>query len=129
MKVPSDFGLITFARVLLSISLISMTCTTWSQTPEVDQIRAHAEAGEAEAENTMGLACKNGRGVPQDFAQALKWFQKAAEKGNPAAQRNLAMMYADGQGAKQDYGEAAKWLRKAADQNFTSAQNHLAMLC
>ena len=74
-------------------------CEDGAQTPEVDQIRAHAEKGEAEAQNTMGLACRNGRGVPQDFAQALAWFQKSAEQGNAAAQRNLGLMYAEGKGA------------------------------
>ena len=58
----------------------------------------------------------NGKGVPQDYAEAAKWYRKAAEQGYADAQNNLGMMYVNGQGVPQDYAEAAKWTRKAADQ-------------
>src|SRR6185369_653632 len=80
MKVPPKLGQTFQTRVLLLLSLISISTSSRAQSPEVDHIRSHAEAGEPEAQNTMGLACKNGHGVPQDFAQALKWFQKAGDK-------------------------------------------------
>ena len=58
----------------------------------------------------------NGQGVPQDYAEAVKWYRKAADQGYAAAQTNLGLMYAHGQGVPQDYVEAVKWYRKAADQ-------------
>ena len=63
------------------------------------------EKGEADAQNTLGLAYKNGRGVPQDYAQAAQWFQEAAEQGNAVAQRNLGMEVSRGAGLKSDRGE------------------------
>src|SRR3954452_13077717 len=72
------------------------------QNAEVENIRAHAEKGEADAQNTLGLAYKGGRGVPQDYTQAAQWFQKAADQGNAVAQRNLGSLYLEGQGVKQD---------------------------
>jgi TPR repeat protein len=50
-----------------------------------------------------------GRGVPQDDAEAVKWYRKAAEQGDANAQYNLGQGYGDGQGVPQDHAEAVKW--------------------
>jgi TPR repeat protein len=59
--------------------------------------------------------------VPQDYAEAMKWFRKAADQGDTGAQSNLGFMYAKGQGVPEDYVEAMKWFRMAADQGDTGA--------
>ena len=66
-----------------------------------------------------------GRGVPQDEAEALQWYRRAAEQGDADAQNNLGTMYAKGQGVPQDDTEAAKWFRRAADQGDADAQYNL----
>ncbi len=38
----------------------------------------------------------NGQGVPQDYAQAVAWYRKAAEQGYAKVQTNLGVMYANG---------------------------------
>ena len=58
----------------------------------------------------------NGEGVPQDYAEAVKWYRLAAEQGDANAQYNLGLMYDNGQGVPQDYAEAVKWYRLAAEQ-------------
>ncbi len=57
-----------------------------------------------------------GQGVQQDYAEAAKWYRKAAVQGVAAAQYNLGLMYTNGHGVTQDYAEAVKWYRKAAAQ-------------
>jgi len=52
--------------------------------------------------------------VTQDYAQAVKWYRKAAEQGDADAQFNLALMYDNGQGVPQDYVQAHMWLNLAA---------------
>ena len=69
----------------------------------------------------------NGQGVPQDDAEAVKWFRLAAEQGNASAQFNLALMYDKGQGVPQDYAEAVKWYRLAAEQGYALAQLNLGV--
>jgi TPR repeat protein len=69
-----------------------------------------------------------GEGVVQDFAEALKWYRKAAEQGYAQAQHNLGVMYKDGTGVVQDYAEAVKWWRKAADQKYAQSQNNLGVM-
>ena len=44
-----------------------------------------------------------GERVPQDYAEAIKWYRKAAEQGYASAQYNLGIMYDDGEGVPQDY--------------------------
>ena len=55
----------------------------------------------------------NGEGVPQDYAEAVKWYRRAAEQGYAAAQYNLGAVYATARGVPQDYAEAVKWYRRA----------------
>ena len=67
------------------------------------------------------------RGVPQDHAEAAKWFRKAADQGDVDTQFNLGAMYVNGEGVPQDHAEAVKWFRKAADQGDADAQFNLGV--
>ena len=69
----------------------------------------------------LGVMYANGQGVPQDYAEAARWYRKAADLGFAAAQAQLGNMYCVGQGVPQDYAECARWFRKAADQAQTQA--------
>ena len=66
-----------------------------------------------------------GKGVEEDFKEAVKWYQKAADQGNAMAQSNLGLRYASGEGVEQDLKEAVKWSQKAADQGDAYAQYNL----
>ena len=74
-------------------------------------------------------ASLEGKGVPQDKAEAARWFRKAVVKGNVDAQWRLAMLYGEGDGVPLDTDEAADWLRKAATQGHADARYQLAMIC
>ena len=49
-------------------------------------ILAHAQRGDPRAEARLGLLYSTGRGLPQNFAEAAKWFYRAATHGNTDAQ-------------------------------------------
>jgi TPR repeat protein len=87
-----------------------------------------AEIGYAGYQVQIGNMHYNGHGVPQDYAEAAKWYRRAAEQGNVYAQSILGAMYANGQGFPQDYAEAAKWFRKAAEQGEATAQCNLGTM-
>ena len=59
---------------------------------ELADMRALAEAGDAEAQNNLGLMYFNGRGVAQDDAEAVAWYRRAAEQGFANAQYNLGAL-------------------------------------
>ena len=46
-----------------------------------------------------GICIQGGDGVPQDFEEALKWYQLAADQGVARAQFNLGVMYSNGEGS------------------------------
>ena len=68
---------------------------------------------DASAQFNLGLMYANGEGVPQDDAEAVKWYLKAAEQGNVKAQFNLGLMYDDGYGVAEDDVEAYAWFSVA----------------
>ena len=99
-----------------------------SVSPAVAELIKQAEAGDADAANTLGFQYGNGLSVMQDDAEALKWYRKAAELGNAEAEYNLGVVHENGFGVKQDYKQAAQWYRKAAERGLASAQLTLARL-
>jgi TPR repeat protein len=109
-------------RVILLAVTISTLLACSSSRSEKDNVFKQAEKGDAKAQFVLGLKYDTGKGVPQDYAEAAKWYRKAAEQGYAEAQFNLGTMYDVGRGVRQDYAEAAKWYRKAKDQGVASAQ-------
>ena len=55
--------------------------------------------------------------MPQDAAEAVAWYRRAAEQGDATAQSNLGAMYAEGLGVPQDAVEAHMWLTIAASRS------------
>jgi len=85
--------------------------------PTFDAAEEGAERGNALAQFNLGLHYYDGRGVAQDYTEAVKWFRKAADQGYVEAMHNLGLMYAKGQGVPQDYVEAHKWSDLAASRH------------
>jgi TPR repeat protein len=77
-------------------------------------LRPLAEQGNAEAQDALGSMYVAGRGVPQDYGEAVKWFHRAADRGFADAQDALARMYVQGQGVPKDYVQAHMWFNLAA---------------
>jgi hypothetical protein len=100
---------------------------------ELTETRPLAEAGDVEAQYSMGFMYDNGRGVCEDKNEADKWYRlvyisytAAAKQGSADAQYSLSHLYLSGRGVSSDRKEAARWLKKAAAQEHPSAINNLA---
>jgi hypothetical protein len=87
-----------------------------------------AEQGDASAQTNLGVMYEQGRGVAQNYREAMKWFRLAALQGNASAQSNLGVMYYRGQGIAQDYREAMKWYRLGAEQGNAEAMFNLGVM-
>jgi TPR repeat protein len=74
-----------------------------AQSPEPynDQLLKRARSGDAVSQRTVAEDFLHGRGVPQDNAQALKWFRSSADQGDPEALYGLGVLY--GGGAKLEF--------------------------
>ncbi len=68
---------------------------------------------------------ENGWGVPKDYAEAVKWFRKAAEQGHAQAQNDLGCSYYHGNGVPKNRKKAIEWWKKAAAQGYEIAINNL----
>ena len=88
-----------------------------------------AEAGNAEAQFTMGLRYFLGHGVTQGFEQAVHWLHMAAQQGHAEAQYRLAGCMEDGLGVAADKAAAVRWYSSAAELGYPQAQNMLGILC
>ncbi len=97
---------------------------TTNAQPTVDAMRAAAEHGDVFSQLMLGQAYEQGSsGVKLDYAEALKWYLKAAaqaQESNPqimcAIQAMWAVggMYEHGLGVKKNKEEAVRWYNKAA---------------
>jgi hypothetical protein len=86
--------------------------------------RPLANEGDGRAEAVLALLYYNGTGVPQDKAEAMKWFRRAAEQGDALAQYNLALFYAKGEFGEPDSVSAHMWFNLAASRFPPSDANN-----
>ncbi len=92
----------------------------------VTERRRLAEAGDAEAQATLGGLYLVGTGVPLDPARAAEWYRLAAAQGHAMAQLNLGDLYSRGLGVPRDSVEAHVWLGLAAGQGRVWAKKRQA---
>ena len=64
----------------------------------------------------------NGKGVPENDAEAVRWYRLAAQQGNATAQSNLGVMYANGEGVLKDSVLAHMWSNIAGANGDASAR-------
>ena len=118
-----------YAKIItLAAILVALAVGAQAQTPEIDALRARGVPGDVEAQVTLGLMYFFGDGVPQDYAEAVRWLRQAADQEHANAQYNLGVMYAEGRGVPQDEAEAVRWYRLAAAQGLAGAQFNLGFM-
>lgn len=80
----------------------------------VPKLKIAAEKGKKGAQYRLARCYDKGRGVAEDNALALKWYQKSAAQGYAKAQYQLGKAYMKGKkGLKADQKKAKSLLTKA----------------
>ena len=121
------FRLLTVFLVLGFISAcLLIKVLAESSAEDISSIMSKAEQGDIEAQYNLAEMYTQGKGVPQDYKQALTWYEKAAEQGDARAQAILGSTYRVGRGVPQDDKQAFYWTKKAAEQGDANAQFFLA---
>ena len=88
----------------------------------LDTIQASAALGHRDMQQFLGDMYMQGQGgVPLDYAEAARWYRKAAKQGSVAAQNNMGVLRLGGFGVPQDSVEAYAWFSIAAEQGFLGA--------
>lgn len=115
------------ALIATFLSFFCLVNLTWGEI-DLQRVIKASESGDARAQHFLGMLYAQGRGILQNYAEAVKWYRKAAEQGLPGAQYFLGVMYAQGRGVPQNYAEAMKWHRKAAEQGDGKSQGVLGIM-
>jgi hypothetical protein len=94
----------------------------------IEQLNRRADAGDPDAQFTLGLYYHDAH----DRSKAFQWVLKAADGGHPIAQMNVGVCYANGEGTEIDLLEAMKWVLlskksgcRRAEQASTGIQRQL----
>ncbi|MBV2142982.1 SEL1-like repeat protein [Falsochrobactrum sp. TDYN1] len=93
-----------------------------------EALRDAASKGDTRALFEIGNRYMEGRGVTADFAQAAKWYERAAEQNYAPAQYRLGNFNEKGLGMPRDLAKAKDWYQLAAGQGNASAMHNLAVL-
>lgn len=96
----------------------------------VELIRSAATSSHPEAQLLMGALHEQGRGVLQDYEQAVSWYQSAAKQGNAFAMTRLGFMAKIGVGLEKNLLDAYVWLNIASARGVSFAEterNKLAL--
>jgi localization factor PodJL len=92
-------------------------------------LRTAAAANDPAAEYEIGSRYAEGRGVPQNVADAVLWLQRAADAGFAPAQFRLASLNEKGDGGlKKDLQTARRLYLAAAGKGHAKAMHNLAVL-
>lgn len=87
-----------------------------------------ASLGDAWGQYVVGDMYSCGKGVPQNYSEAMRWFKMSANQGDPMALFNVGHMYENGRGVPSDRSEAIKWYQKAAEKGHDGAKDRLLSL-
>jgi TPR repeat protein len=132
-------NLMQLAKFLTAVSLLAMSCA-WAGDYD-DGIAAArrgddalalikhkiaASNGDARSQAILGMNYENGKGVVQDYVEAVRLYKLSAAQGYSIGQYFLGNAYAKGIGILQNDSEAVILFKLAAAQNNVFAQLRLA---
>lgn len=90
--------------------------------------RPLADQGNPVAQNNLGIMYLDGKGVPQNISEAVRYLSLSAAAGSSLGQNNLGGLYRDGKGVRRDYVRAAQWFSAAAAQNNAAGMYNLGLM-
>ena len=129
--VPASLMPSSVAAVELDAAIASDGAKTSEMPPAMigpASLRTAASKGDPSAEFEVAARFAEGRGIAQDFKQAMIWYQRSAQRGFAPAQYRLGTLYERGIGTKADGARAKIWYGRAAEQGHVKAMHNLAVL-
>ena len=91
-------------------------------------LRAAALKGDPAAQFEIAQRYAEGRGIPQSFAEAAEWFDRAAKQGLLPAHFRLGGLYEKGLGVKKNLDTARRFYLTAGEAGNAKALHNLAVL-
>jgi localization factor PodJL len=91
-------------------------------------LRLAAANGDASAEFQVAARYAEGKGVQQNFQEAVKWYRRSAGRGFALSQYRLGTLHERGLGVEKDVRRAQVWYQRAASLDNVKAMHNLAVL-
>jgi TPR repeat protein len=88
--------------------------------PAMKLIRPLAQAGNAKAQNVLGVMYHKGEGVARSSARAFMWFSLAAKKGDASAKASLQEM--SGQMTPAEMSQAKEMMAACEASNYRDCE-------
>lgn len=94
----------------------------------IEELKARAEEGDAEALFELGFRYRFGQGVSEDLKIAADYIKQAADFGNLEAMDWMGNFYCCGTGVEVDFAKAAEYFLPAAEAGSPLAQGQLGRI-
>jgi localization factor PodJL len=91
-------------------------------------LRSAALKGDPAAAYEVGVRYAEGKGVPANYDEAAKWYDRAAQAGLVPAIFRLGTLYEKGLSVKKDVDIARRYYLQAAERGNAKAMHNLAVL-
>jgi len=91
-------------------------------------LRTAALKGDPSAAYEVGVRFAEGKGVPANYDEAAKWYDRAAQAGLVPAVFRLGTLYEKGLSVKKDIDIARRYYLQAAERGNAKAMHNLAVL-
>ncbi len=91
-------------------------------------LRTAALKGDPAAAYEVGVRYAEGKGVPANYDEAAKWYDRAAQAGLVPAVFRLGTLYEKGLSVKKDIDIARRYYLQAAERGNAKAMHNLAVL-
>ncbi|MEA2822137.1 MAG: localization factor PodJL, partial [Bradyrhizobium sp.] len=91
-------------------------------------LRTAALKGDPSAAYEVGVRYAEGKGVPANYDEAAKWYDRAAQAGLVPAIFRLGTLYEKGLSVKKDLDVARRYYLQAAERGNAKAMHNLAVL-
>ena len=114
--------LVIFLCMLALIWYLSKRAHAKDDVSMMGNIERAAQNGDVYAQFKLANMYFEGKGVPQDDAQAAKWFLETARQDHVEAQFIIGTMYEKGDGVPQSDAQAYSWFIKAAKQGHNRSK-------
>ena len=71
----------TYLLLAVAVLVATTSVVGIAQQESIEEIRAKAEQGDADAQYSLGVIYRQGQGVAPDDVEAARWFRLAADQG------------------------------------------------
>ena len=92
-----------------------------------EEYRRAAELGDPDVQYRFAERLRQGRGMPLDAAEAMRWTVRAATAGHPLAMERYGLALIDGEAVPRDTAAGIAMLQAVADRGYASSNVLLGM--